>query len=89
MPDCGLCCFLKPFNAKERSVETSVKDHHAVLTVKEAATYLRLSEMTILRLANQGFITGAKIGRQWRFSREAILSLIKHPEILRRLDLKR
>lgn len=70
-------------------METIVKENHHVLTVKEAAAYLRLSEMTILRLAHQGLITGAKIGRQWRFSREAILSLIKHPEILRRLDLRR
>ena len=70
-------------------METSVKENHHVLTVKEAAAYLRLSEMTILRLANQGFITGAKIGRQWRFTREAILSLLKHPEILKRMELRR
>ena len=70
-------------------METSVKENHHVLTVKEAAAYLRLSEMTILRLANQGFITGAKIGRKWRFTREAILSLLKHPEILKRMELRR
>lgn len=70
-------------------METIVKENHHVLTVKEAAAYLRLSEMTILRLSNQGLIPGAKIGRQWRFTREAILGLVKHPEILRRMDLKR
>lgn len=70
-------------------METSVKHSHWVLTVKEAATYLRLSEMTILRLAHQGLIPGAKIGRQWRFEREVILGLIKHPEILRRMDARR
>ncbi len=54
-----------------------------ILTVKEAADYLRLSEMTILRLAGRGRIPGAKIGRQWRFEKEAILNLVKHPEVLR------
>ena len=61
----------------------------SVFTVKEAAQYLKLSEMTILRLANQGFIPGAKIGRQWRFSKEDVVSLIRNPEILKRLSLKR
>lgn len=66
----------------------SIKDN-TVLTLKEAAKYLRLSEMTILRLANKGSIPGAKIGRQWRFAKEAILELLRHPEILRRVELRR
>jgi excisionase family DNA binding protein len=70
-------------------MDFSVKENDSVLTLKEAADYLRLSEMTILRLANQGLIPGAKIGRQWRFAKESIMALVKHPEILRRLDLRR
>ena len=61
----------------------------SVLTVKDAAQFLKLSEMTILRLANQGLIPGAKIGRQWRFSKEAIRGMIHDPEVLKRLLLKR
>ena len=61
----------------------SVQVNSFVLTVKEAVTYLRLSEMTILRLANQGVIPGAKIGRQWRFDKDIVLGLVKNPEILR------
>lgn len=57
---------------------TSVKSNDSVLTVKEAADYLRLSEMTVLRLANQGVLPGAKIGRQRRFSKEVILRLVHH-----------
>lgn len=59
-----------------------------VLTVKEAAEYLRFSESTILRLANQGFIPGAKIGRQWRFSKETILNLVKHPEMMQKAGMR-
>lgn len=59
------------------------------MTVKEAADFLKLSEMTILRLANQGIIPGAKIGRQWRFSGESVMDLIRHPEILKRIDSRR
>lgn len=57
-------------------------DVPGILTVKEAALFLRLSEATILRLAAQGIVPGSRIGRQWRFSREAIFYLIKHPEQL-------
>jgi len=53
-----------------------------VFTARDAATYLRFSEATILRLAKQGIIPGAKVGRIWRFSRETILHLLKHPEYI-------
>ena len=59
------------------------------MTVKETAEYLRLSEMTILRLAAQGVIPGAKIGRQWRFEKESVQMLIRNPEILRHVELRK
>lgn len=59
-----------------------------VLTVKDVAEYLKLSEMTILRLANQGIIPGTKLGRQWRFSSEIVFDLIHNPEILKRMDAR-
>jgi len=70
-------------------MENTVKNPPAVLTLKEVAQYLKLSEMTILRLANQGVIPGVKLGRQWRFSSEAVIDLIRHPERLKRADSKR
>ncbi len=53
-----------------------------VLTVRDTANYLRLSEMTVLRLTSQGLIPGVKIGRQWRYQKETIKNLVKHPEVL-------
>jgi excisionase family DNA binding protein len=67
----------------------SAQKNRFVLTAKETAEYLRLSEMTVLRLAAQGIIPGAKIGRQWRFERESVQMLIRDPEILRRVGLKK
>ena len=67
-------------------MKDSAKESHPILTVKEAACYLRLSEMTILRLANQGALPGAKVGRQWRFPREAILKLVGSPESAAKLE---
>lgn len=55
-----------------------------VFTAKDVAAYLRFSEATILRMAREGIIPGAKVGRMWRFSRETILSLLKDSEFIRK-----
>lgn len=56
-----------------------------IVTADEAAGYLRVSKATILRLANRGTIQGVRIGRQWRFSRRVILSLVSKPELLQKI----
>jgi excisionase family DNA binding protein len=43
-----------------------------VLKLKEVAEYLRLSPMTIYRMANNGDIPCFKVGDEWRFREEAI-----------------
>jgi len=39
-----------------------------ILTLKELAEYLRVTERTILRMLKTGKIQGGKIGGQWRFN---------------------
>ncbi len=70
-------------------MELPVKDNHPVLTLKEAARFLRLSQITVLRLANQGVIPGAKIGRQWRFAKKAVADLLKQPDLLGKVRFRR
>jgi excisionase family DNA binding protein len=55
-----------------------------VVTASEAAKYLRVSKATVLRLANRGHILGVRIGRQWRFSKKTIMSLLSNPELLQK-----
>ncbi len=43
-----------------------------LMTVPEVAAYLRLNPATIYRLAKEGSLPAFRIGRQWRFSREAL-----------------
>lgn len=70
-------------------MNSPVQSNPTVLTLKEVADYLKLSEMTILRLANKGVIPGAKLGRQWRFSSEVVVDLIRHPEIIRKAEARK
>lgn len=44
-----------------------------ILTAKEAAELLRISEYTLRKYAKKGRIPAHKIGNQWRFSREELL----------------
>ncbi len=43
-----------------------------ILTIKEVAEYLRLTEKTAYRLASEGKIPGFKVGGSWRFRKSEI-----------------
>jgi excisionase family DNA binding protein len=42
------------------------------LTLDELATYLKRGRSTLYRMARLGQIPASKIGREWRFDRDAI-----------------
>lgn len=41
-----------------------------ILTIKEVADYLKVTERTLYRLAQEGKIPAFKVGGSWRFRRE-------------------
>ena len=43
-----------------------------LMTLKEVATYLRVTKKTIYRLLERGDIPATKVGRQWRFGKASI-----------------
>ena len=43
-----------------------------VMTVGEVAEYLRIPRASVYKLARRGKIPGKKVGRHWRFRREAL-----------------
>jgi excisionase family DNA binding protein len=45
-----------------------------VLTIDEAAQYLRISKSSLYKLAQEGKIPCQKVGRHWRFSIQALSS---------------
>jgi excisionase family DNA binding protein len=44
-----------------------------VLTTAQLADFLKIEEDTVRKLARSGELPGRKIGRDWRFSRAAVL----------------
>lgn len=47
-------------------------DQPDVLTVTELAAYLKVPKSTVYKLAQEGRVPAQKVGRHWRFRREAI-----------------
>ncbi|GEQ98146.1 DNA-binding protein [Iodidimonas gelatinilytica] len=56
-----------------------------ILTIKEVAEYLRITEKTAYRLASERKIPGFKVGGSWRFQKSEIDEWI---EDQKRLDPK-
>lgn len=48
-----------------------------ILSLEEAAKYLRVATVTLGRRVRAGEVPGRKVGNQWRFSREALDSWLK------------
>ena len=48
-----------------------------IVTVKELASFLKLTEATIYKLVSSGELPGFKIGDSWRFDIEEVLKRIQ------------
>jgi excisionase family DNA binding protein len=44
----------------------------SVLTIDELAEYLKISKSTLYKLAQIKAVPGQKVGRHWRFHRDAV-----------------
>lgn len=51
--------------------------HSYVMTIDELAEYLKLSNSTLYKLAQEGKVPGQKVGKHWRFHRDAIDDWLK------------
>jgi PTS system nitrogen regulatory IIA component len=56
------------------------KDVSGIMTAEDVAKYLKITPATVYRLAQKGELPGAKIGRVWRFRKEAIDNLLQEHE---------
>lgn len=52
-----------------------------VLTLAEAAAYLRLDETEVVRLVTEQGLPGRRTGRDWRFLKTALQDWLKQPEL--------
>ncbi|MCK4304891.1 MAG: helix-turn-helix domain-containing protein [Candidatus Eisenbacteria sp.] len=50
-----------------------------ILTIGELAKYLKIPKSTLYKLAQEGRLPGQKVGRHWRFRRQAIDRWLERP----------
>ncbi|MFC1601259.1 helix-turn-helix domain-containing protein [Candidatus Sumerlaeota bacterium] len=52
---------------------------HAVLTIDDLSSYLKIPKSTLYKLAREGRVPCQKIGRHWRFRKAAIDQWLAEP----------
>jgi excisionase family DNA binding protein len=51
---------------------TGPSEMDPVLTIDELAEYLKIAKSVLCKLAQEGRLPGQKIGKRWRFRKQAI-----------------
>ena len=49
-----------------------------IMTMDELAEYLKISKSTLYKLAQDNKLPGQKIGKRWRFHKDAVDAWVKH-----------
>ena len=52
-----------------------------LMTLKEVADYLRVTEKTVYRLLGRGVIPATKVGHQWRFAKASIVEWLQRKSV--------
>lgn len=55
------------FHVRIHTIEGDAIMHEALLNVQDVATRLKLNPRTVIRMAERGDLTAAKVARRWRF----------------------
>ena len=58
----------------------SVKEPADILTIKEAAEFLRIERKLLYKLIDTGEISAKRVGKAWRISRETLVAYISKGE---------
>jgi excisionase family DNA binding protein len=52
-------------------------DVDEIMTIEELSSYLKVSRSTTYKLAQQGVLPGTKVGKHWRFHKDAVDEWLK------------
>jgi excisionase family DNA binding protein len=51
------------------------------MTISDLAEYLQVSKSSLYKLVQQGKVPGQKVGKHWRFHKDAVDSWLKHRSV--------
>ncbi len=61
-------------------------EQREVMTIEELQVYLQISKSSLYKLVKDGTVPGRKIGKHWRFHKEAIDAWLKKSDTGQRDD---
>ena len=64
-----------PARGEEMETQTD-----SVMTIDELAVYLKTAKSTLYKVIQEDRLPGRKVGRQWRFLREAVDAWLSHSQ---------
>ncbi len=56
----------------EKHFTPNREENASIMTVHDVASYLRLSEAKVYRLAKEGSVPSFRLGKSWRFRRDLL-----------------
>ncbi|MAO19197.1 MAG: DNA-binding protein [Phycisphaerae bacterium] len=65
-----------------------VPDPPQVMTIDDLASYLQVAKSTLYKLAQEGKVPGQKVGKHWRFKKDAIDRWLEHRDEGRGVDVE-
>jgi excisionase family DNA binding protein len=57
-----------------------------ILSIKDAASYLKLNQMNVYKLVQKGVLPGFKVGGNWRFQKEILDDWMRHKTMENRIS---
>ena len=54
-----------------------MKDNDTIFDIAETARFLKVSEQTVYKLLRRGDIAAAKVGREWRILKPAVIEFLR------------
>lgn len=67
----------RPRGRPVNRTQQMAKNRGSVMTITELSVYLKVSRSTLYKLAQAGRVPGQKVGKHWRFHREAVDAWLK------------
>lgn len=59
-----------------------------VMTIEDLAAYLKVSKSTLYKLAQEGSLPGQKVGKHWRFHKDAVDEWLKTTPVSKRSGME-
>ncbi len=63
-------------------MKCTMKCNESIFSINDLAIYLKISKSTLYKLAQEGKLPGKKVGKHWRFKKNAVDRWLENEELV-------